>query len=271
VPMNIPIDFAKIPITVTNPNDVPQPHHECFYTVEDRSNEKPGFELAEAARVGRFEDEGWRIRKNGSRFFANVVITALRDEAGLLRGFGKITRDITERKKTNEYLAKTVEELKRSNVELQQFSYVASHDLQEPLRMVASYTQLLAKRYKGQLDSDADEFIDYVVDGCNRMQALIQDLLAYSRSGSTGKALQEISGEIALDNALANLRAAIEESGAVVTNDALPTIMSDDMQVATVFQDLIGNAIKYRGAEPPRVHVSALKNGGNVWTFSVQD
>jgi len=115
-------------------------------------------------------------------------------------------RDITERKKSEEHLVRTVAELKRSNDELQQFAYVASHDLQEPLRMVASYTQLLAKRYKGRLDSDADEFIAFASDGCNRMQGLIQDLLAYSRAGTNGKELREISCENALKKALANLR-----------------------------------------------------------------
>ena len=182
-----------------------------------------------------------------------------------------IARDITERKKSEEHLVKTVGELKRSNDELQQFAYVASHDLQEPLRMVASYTELLAKRYKGRLDSNADEFIAFAVDGCNRMQRLIQDLLAYSRSGTSGKTLCEVSAGNALKEALTNLRAVIEESGAVVTHDSLPTIRADDTQLAHVFQNLVGNAIKYRTAEVPQVHISATKNGGNEWIFSVRD
>jgi PAS domain S-box-containing protein len=246
-------------------------HFSRFHSAEDISNGIPGLELEEAARVGRSENEGWRIRKNGSRLFASVAITALRDEKGMLRGFGKITRDITERKKSEEHLVKTMEELSQSNDELQQFAYVASHDLQEPLRMVASYTQLLAKRYKGQLDADADEFIDFAVDGCNRMQALIQDLLAYSRSGSSGKAVRKISSENALSEALTNLHATIEESGAIVTHDALPSIITDDTQLAQVFQNLVGNGIKYRGVEAPHVHVSATKNGGKEWIFSVRD
>jgi light-regulated signal transduction histidine kinase (bacteriophytochrome) len=168
-------------------------------------------------------------------------------------------------------LVKAVDELKRSNDELQQFAYVASHDLQEPLRMVASYTQLLAQRYKGRLDSDADEFIAFAVDGSNRMQGLIKDLLAYSRAGANGKALREIPSENALKEALTNLRATIEESGAVVTHDSLPAIITDDTQLAQVFQNLIGNAIKYRSAQVPHVHVSATKTGGNEWIFSVRD
>src|ERR1700736_2223454 len=211
------------------------------------------------------------MRKDGSRFLASIVITALRDEKGQLRGFGKITRDITERRRAEEHLTKTMEDLKRSNDELGQFAYVASHDLQEPLRMVASYTQLLAQRYKGRLDSDADEFIAFAVDGCNRMQGLIQDLLSYSRAGTTGKAFHKISGEDALQGALTNLRITIGQSGAVVTHDPLPAIRTDETQLTQVFQNLVGNAIKYRSAEVPHIHVSATKNDGQEWIFSVRD
>ncbi len=126
-----------------------------------------------------------------------------------------IIRDISERKQAEEKLSQTMEELVRSNEELEKFAYVASHDLQEPLRMVASFVQLLSKRYKGKLDSDADDFINYAVDGANRMQILINDLLAYSRVGRRGKEFKEISCERALDRALSNLRVAVEQSGAV--------------------------------------------------------
>jgi PAS domain S-box-containing protein len=194
-----------------------------------------------------------------------------RDDDQKIIGTIGISRDITERKKSEEHLVKTVGELKRSNDELQQFAYVASHDLQEPLRMVASYTQLLAQRYKGRLDSDADEFIAYAVDGANRMQRLIQDLLVYSRAGTNGRSLREISTGNALKEALTNLRATIDESGAIVTHDSLPFITTDGTQLVQVFQNLVGNAIKYRSAEVPRVHVSAAKNGGNEWIFSVRD
>jgi light-regulated signal transduction histidine kinase (bacteriophytochrome) len=137
--------------------------------------------------------------------------------------------------------------------------------------MVASYTQLLASQYKGKLDANADEFIDFAVDGCNRMQALIQDLLAYSRSGMDGKVLQKRSSENALNNALKNLSGTIEESGAVVTHDALPVITTDDTQLTQVFQNLVGNAIKYHGTEVPAVHISAARKGLEEWTFSVRD
>ncbi len=207
--------------------------------------------------------------KNGTEFPIEIMLSPLESAEGIL--VTAAIRDISVRKASEEHLLKTARELKRSNDELQQFAYVASHDLQEPLRMVASYTQLLAKRYKGRLDSDADEFIAYAVDGSNRMQGLIQDLLAYSRAGTGGKALRQVSSENALEEALSNLRATIEESHAVVTHDSLPAITTNDIQLAQVFQNLVGNAIKYRSTEAPRVHVSATKNGGNEWMFCVRD
>jgi PAS domain S-box-containing protein len=208
-------------------------------------------------------------RKNGSDFPIEIMLSPLESADGIL--VTAAIRDITERKKSDEFLLKTVGELKRSNDELEQFAYIASHDLQEPLRMVASYTQLLAKRYRGRLDSDADEFIAYAVDGSNRMQQLIEDLLAYSRAGMDGRALQKISSDRSLQKALANLRLTIEETGALVTHDSLPDITTDDTQLTQVFQNLVGNAIKYRSAEVPRIHVSAAANGSNEWIFSVRD
>ena len=244
-------------------------HFSRFYLPEDVRNGEPDFNLTEAASNGQFECEGWRVRKDGSRFRADVVITAVRDKTGQLTGFGNIVRDITERKESEQNL-KVAADLRRSNDQLQQFAYVASHDLQEPLRMVASFTQLLAKRYEGRLDADADEFITYAVDGCNRMQELIRGLLAYSRSGSDSPTLQEISSEHALNEALAGLRSTIDESGAIVTHDPLPAITVDGTQLIQVFQNLVGNAIKYRRGAVPKVHVSARKDA-REWTFSVRD
>jgi light-regulated signal transduction histidine kinase (bacteriophytochrome) len=208
-------------------------------------------------------------RKDGGTFPIEIMLSPLENAEGLL--ITAAIRNITERKKSEAHVAKTAEGLKRSNDQLEQFAYVASHDLQEPLRMVASYTQLLAKRYQGRLDSDADEFIAYAVDGCNRMKGLIRDLLNYSHAGTDSKVLREISGETALKEALKNLRVAIEESGAIVTHDCLPAITTDDTQLVQVLQNLIGNAIKYRGAAVPLVHVSATKTSGKEWIFSVRD
>jgi chemotaxis family two-component system sensor kinase Cph1 len=160
--------------------------------------------------------------------------------------------------------------LARSNAELEQFAYVASHDLQEPLRMVASYTQLLARRYQDKLDADARDFIAYAVDGATRMQALIADLLNYSRIGTRGKPFRPSSSEAVLERVLAGLRLMINESGATLSHDPLPTILCDDVQLGQLFQNLLVNAIKFRTEIPPLIHISAERKG-NVWTFSVRD
>ncbi len=208
-------------------------------------------------------------RKDGSEFPIEIMLSPLRNAEGIL--VTAAIRDISVRKKAAVLLMQKVEELNRSNEELGQFAYIASHDLQEPLRMVASYTQLLSRRYKGKLDADADEFIAFAVDGASRMQRLIQDLLAYSRVGTKGKDLAETSSEDALQQALVNLRGAIEESSAVVTHDPLPAVLADEMQLIQLFQNLVGNAIKYQRPGIPRVHVSVAKNGGRKWDFAVKD
>jgi len=181
-----------------------------------------------------------------------------------------LKKEIAERKQAEEKLKRYASELERSNQELQQFACVASHDLQEPLRMVASYTQLLAKRYKGKLDSDADEFIAYAVDGATRMQALINDLLTYSRVGTKGKDFKPIDCKTVLERTLDNLKKAVEESGAELTYEPLPTVMADDVQLGQLFQNLIGNAIKFRSEESPHIHISAERNE-DKWIFSVGD
>ena len=162
------------------------------------------------------------------------------------------------------------DELARSNRELEQFAYVASHDLQEPLRMVASYTQLLARRYKDKLDEDANEFIHYAVDGAMRMQALINDLLMISRVGTRGKPLQPCEAGLSLEHALINLRMAIEEAGAEVTHDPMPRVVADVSQLTQLLQNLIGNAIKFHSGEQPRIHVGAQRRGHD-WVISVKD
>jgi light-regulated signal transduction histidine kinase (bacteriophytochrome) len=167
-------------------------------------------------------------------------------------------------------VAERTADLARSNAELQQFAYVASHDLQEPLRMVSSYTQLLARRYQGKLDADADEFIAYAVDGANRMQRMINDLLTFSRIGTQSKEFAPTDCEAALEQALHNLQVTIEENKATVTHDPLPTVMGDESQWVRLFQNLIGNAIKFHGEELPRVHISIQREDGE-WTFAVHD
>jgi signal transduction histidine kinase len=175
-----------------------------------------------------------------------------------------------ERRRSQEQLRLSVAELARSNAELEQFAYVVSHDLQEPLRMVASYVQLLEERYKDQLDSSAREFIAYAVDGATRMKQMIADLLAYSRVGRNGKPIEVVACEAALGRACADLRASITESAAEISHGPLPSVPGDAAQFTHLFQNLIGNAIKFRSQAPPRVHVSA-ERAGEEWVFSVRD
>ena len=178
--------------------------------------------------------------------------------------------DATDRRHAERLLSDRAEELARSNADLEQFAYVASHDLQEPLRMVASYSDLLAARYRDRLDDRAREYIEYIVDGAQRMQRLIDDLLTFSRATRDGEQTSEVHAEEALKWALRALAAAVEESGAVVTHDSLPNVHVPQSQLQQLFQNLIGNAIKFRGEEIPRVHVSA-RSKGNEWCFSIRD
>ena len=208
-------------------------------------------------------------RRNGLEFPIEIMLSPLASSEGTL--VTAAIRDISLRKRAEANLLQKMDELNRSNEELEQFAYIASHDLQEPLRMVASYTQLLSRRYSGKLDDDADEFIAFAVDGASRMQRLIQDLLTYSRISSRAQELVDTSSEAALSQAILNLRGAIEDSGAIVTHGPLPVVMADEMQLIQLFQNLVGNAIKYQAGGTPTVHVSATADGARSWRFAVED
>lgn len=176
-----------------------------------------------------------------------------------------------ERKEANKELRRNLEELEISNRELKSFAFITSHDLQEPLRTMASYAQLIERRYKGQLDPDADEFLEYMVSGAKRMKRMIQGLLDYSQVETKGNKFKEISTEKALGAALSDLQHSIDQCHAEVTYDPLPSIFADECQIVRVFQNLIGNALKFRKKdEPPKIHISAKKQG-NEWVFSVND
>jgi light-regulated signal transduction histidine kinase (bacteriophytochrome) len=202
--------------------------------------------------------------------WCDIAIAMVRDARGEPLYEVAIFDDITDRKNAEAALREAHEELKRSNTELEQFAYVASHDLQEPLRMVASYTQLLGRRYEAKLDGDAREFMHFIVDGATRMKQLIEDLLAYSRVGTKGGDFKPVSAEAALKRALYNLRAAIEEAGAVVTHDPMPTLPADEVQLGQLLQNLMGNALKFRGPSVPRIHIGVAE-GSDEWTFEVKD
>jgi PAS domain S-box-containing protein len=207
-------------------------------------------------------------RKDGSEFPVEISLSPMRAPDGQL--VISIIRDISRHKQDEEQLRAAAADLARSNAELEQFAYVASHDLQEPLRMVASYTQLLARRYRGKLDQDADEFIGFAVDGARRMQDLINDLLAYSRVGTRALQLETVDTGELVDEVVADLAAAIEEAGATVSHADLPIIQADPRQLRQLFQNLIGNAIKFRAERPPRVEIAAKPSHAG-WVFSITD
>lgn len=197
---------------------------------------------------------------HGTGFYALLVI---QDVTELTQQIQIYQQELKERKRTEV-------ELQRSNSELEQFAYVASHDMREPLRMVTSFTQLLADQYSAQLDENANQMINFAVDGARRMEALISDLLTFSRVGTKGGEFQSIDCAIALNAALSNLQMMVKESQAVITHDSLPTVMADPRQLIQLFQNLLNNAIKYRSNTPPKIHIAVQKEEHH-WQFSVED
>jgi PAS domain S-box-containing protein len=211
-----------------------------------------------------------RLKKDGTIINVSVSLSPVFDTSGKLVALSAIVRDITERKKAGEILKSKLEELARSNEELEQFAYVSSHDLQEPLRMISSYLQLLQRRYQGSLDDKADKYIYYAVDGASRMQNLINDLLEFSRVTTRARDPVPMDSEFILDQVLSNLEVFIEENEATVSHCSLPEVMADYSQMVQVFQNLIINGIKFRSEEAPQIHISAEKKESE-WVFSVQD
>jgi PAS domain S-box-containing protein len=242
-----------------------------FIPANDRGRVKEGFVQFISGQTEPMEYfENAVLTKSGAVRVIAWHNTVLKDEEGNIVGTLSSGEDITERKKTEKELHTLTEELKRSNADLEQFAYSASHDLQEPLRSIEGFIRLLSKRYKGKLDVKADEFIEFTIEGVQRMQLLIKDLLEYSQIGTKNKnfSLVDISMPLAL--ALANMQRSIEEKRAEVTYDTLPRVLADSSQLSSLFQNLIGNAIKFHGNRSPNIHISAeLK--GEEWIFSVSD
>jgi PAS domain S-box-containing protein len=208
------------------------------------------------------------VRKDGTELPVEIGLNPIRTHEGMMVLSAII--DISERKRAIQALAKRSDELQRSNDDLEQFAYVASHDLQEPLRMVASYTELLSEHLTGRLDEKAEKYIHYAVDGAKRMQQLVKDLLAYSRAGTQDRTLRPIKSEIVVKNVLASLKVAIEESRAEIICDNLPIVHADAVQLGQVFQNLVGNALKFHDERPPHVRIGAVRDNGE-WVFSVKD
>ena len=234
------------------------------------NQEDTGPVLTALGERGQWAGEFLAKRKDGSTFISRGLSTSIKDENGELVGYQSANMDITDERVMEEKLVNSLQNLERSNKELEQFAYVASHDLQEPLRMISSYVQLLERRYKDKLDQDANDFINYAVDGANRMQNLINDLLQFSRVMTRGKPPKQVDVASVVDRSCTYLQNQIDNSGAKIATKNLPKIMADENQMIQIFQNLIGNAIKFSGKAKPEIDISA-RDQGDVWEFSVRD
>jgi PAS domain S-box-containing protein len=260
-------------------------HFEFLYLDSDRKNGLPSENLKLALQKNILRQEGWRRRKNGDKFLADITISPIRDEKTSEHiGFIKVVADVTKRRQDeteriddNSLLRKEVNRrkkteaaLKESNSELNAFATAAGHDLQEPLRMVVSYLELIERRYEPIFDNDGREFLHFAIDGASRMKALISDLVEYSRIDSSPKPFKKVNSNDVMKRVLDSLKVSVSETQAVITHDQLPVVYSDEVQLHELFQNLISNAIKFRGEKPLKVHISAkLKN--NEYVFCVED
>ena len=247
-------------------------HFSIFYTQHDRDRGHPADELEIAVREGRFEEEGWRVRKDGTTFWANVVITALRNEHRVLVGFAKVTRDLTERRAAELELRETADELRRANAELEHFASIAAHDLVEPLHTMHGLADLLERRYADQLEDDARRFLEMIGEEAVRLRALVDGLLEYARAGRREVAHRpvELGGVVA--EVVEGLRARIKELDATVRYDsaALPTVSGDRPLIGSIVQNLLANALKFGGPQP-RVEITAEPADGGFWRVVIAD
>jgi PAS domain S-box-containing protein len=235
-----------------------------IFTPAEKAMEVCEAEMRKALDAGSATDIRWHRRKDGSEFFANGFMNVIRDESGAVLGYVKIMSDETARKQLQDSLSE-------SNAALEQFAYVASHDLQEPLRTMSNFAQLLVKKYKGKFDADADRYLGFIVGASQRMSALIQDLLEYARATTEEERPASVALDEDLEAALTHLTQAIEESCASITHDPLPTIEVDRGQMVRLFQNLIGNALKYRKPDQaPQIHVTAEQTN-REWIIAIQD
>jgi len=239
-------------------------HASIIFTPSDQGKALCEEEMKKAAETGCSSDVRWHLRKDGSELFAHGYMTALRRDDGELVGFSKILSDETKNKRLEDALTE-------SNTALEQFAYVASHDLQEPLRTVGAYAELLQRRYRQDLNEEAGSFLDLIVKGAKRMTALVQDLLTYARVTTEVDRPSSYSLDKDFETALTQLDKAIEESKATVTHGPLPEVQVDQGQIVRLFQNLVGNGMKYRRpGVPPLIHVSAEQRDAE-WVISVRD
>jgi PAS domain S-box-containing protein len=244
----------------TNFNHLPRDFAAQTWAEDQRMLETGQPVIDKVDKVG-FHDE--------PRWYSTTKVP-IRDQRDTITGLVGVSRDITERKLAEQALARQAEQLARYNAELEQFAYVSAHDLQEPLRTVASFSQLLAQRYRGRLDADADKYIELIVSGATRMRQLIHDLLDYSQFAWRQSEFTTVCCDEAFRASLDNLRTAIEETGAQVTSDPLPTLSGDPRSLQQLFQNLLGNALKFHGQDRPRIHVS-VESREDQWLFAVRD
>ena len=239
-------------------------HASIIFTPADKAVEVCESEMQKAQETGGATDIRWHRRKDGTEFFANGFMNGLRNEEGVLIGYAKIMTDETARKQLQDSLTE-------SNSALEQFAYVASHDLQEPLRTMGTYAQLLTRKYGGKLDAEADQFLAFIVSAAGRMSSLVQDLLAYARLTTEDERPSSIALDEDLEAAITHLDQAIQESDARITHDPMPTLPVDRGQMVRLFQNLVGNAVKYRKpGQPSEVHISAEQKG-TEWVISIRD
>jgi len=240
-------------------------HFSTFYTPEAIARDHPAYALEAAQRDGRFGEEGWRVRNDGSRFWASVVITSVYDRDGRHIGFGKVTRDLTERRALQQ-------ELMRSNADLQRFAALAAHDLAEPLRTIGGFADLVNRRYSEQLPAEAVPFLQQIVNGVNRMDALIESLLGYARAGELPPGERFVPLDSVARAVLEDLGAATEAANATVTID-IPEraeVRAGEYGVALVLQNLLSNALKFSDEPEPQITVAAREWDG-AWRISVRD
>jgi PAS domain S-box-containing protein len=243
-------------------------------TEESRSLQQS---LALVTSEGGFETERWQIRKDQSKFWADVALSPIYDEHKNPTGFVQITRDVTERRRAQDEIKEQAEQLREltqklvtSNQDLQQFAYLASHDLQEPLRTITSFCELLEKKTRGNLDADSRKYLSVIVEGTSRMRRLIKDLLQCAKIDTQGKPLVPTELKEVLEQSLDGLKFAINESHAEITYDVMPLVLGDESQLSLLFQNLVGNAIKFRGDRVPKIHITSEFVDGN-WRISVRD